>query len=67
MIDCTYTDLLRRFLHGAVGLEISHEFLHSRQRVGEGPVTEPGYSLLYPLEKVGDHLVILLLHTLNVN
>lgn len=61
------TDLLGRFLHGAVCLKVGHELLHSRQRVGKGPVTEPGYGLLYPLEKVGDHLVILLLHALNIN
>ena len=59
--------LLGRFLHSAVGLEVGHELLHSWQRIGKGSVAEPGYGVLYPLEEVGDHLIVLLLHALNVH
>ena len=52
------------FFNSAVHLEVGHELLHFRERVGEGTVAQSHHRQFNPLQQFRKHAVILCLHVL---
>ena len=67
--NCTVKSFLlpRRLFYCPISLEVRHEMLHPHQRIWEVTISKALYGLLYPVQEFCCHLIILLLHAINLN